>query len=996
MNVFRRVIPLFMAVTLLTGASFLAAAVDVPAPGSIPTLVLDSGVLTAPTVIDLGKGSVSLGAEKVTYYADRSGVLTRVEETGTAINRTYGYTLTGALTGDAALSVQNPPAAVTVGTAGFPASYQASGLFAANNNFTVYGNLTVDGEVVVTGGTLRVQDLNAKKVSAGLPQGTPAPAEGLGPIVAADNLTASEDVLVGDGGNLQVSNLLKTGGGMTLGGLPLTSTGGYAVSAKGIEAAGNVAIFSNVKADTVTAGGTLEIRSLLPASCVVNGTGDILVDTRNGSQANTLELSSLKSVSGKLTVNTPLTAGTVSAGGDILLNTSTKVIGSLEAGGALTAVGELQAGTVRAANDILLKGAATVSTLESVNGRVTADAALTATGEARAKGDLILNQDVQAGSLVSTGGSIDAASLRQIRTTQGGISAAVNVRLSGGAVVNGPVSAANGMLTLGGNLLDAQGAVSAASLGYSGTAGDMTIRATSLLFQSPVSLGKNVEVTGELSAPTVHITGNVKAGTVNVTGQMARDVQGEALAVSSGGSLTATGAITVNGGIRLDGPVTCNSSVTARSGEIVGTAAGVVERATALSADNGGITLAAKPKISGLIYGKTGVTLNGGSECASIVSDGRIELFGFHRVSGDIRGNTVRLGSGAQVQAKQVRSNAANGVILEQGAMLLADSVSGITATALTVETPFGAGREITLAVTPVTRTAYAPSYRTTDSRGAVLVYLPQGEYRIAVYNENGTTYSDTVRVAAGTGAQTLNLVPSSSSSGSGGGSGGGGGGGSSEFDNDAFWEEAAGRIADAAEGSTVRVSAGKADNVPVWILRELEGRDVTLHIVHGSTTIDIHGENMYDIPRNRIYYRFEDLAELYKVPPEGNDSDLDDDVVIEPPIPANPSSSSAPTAPSQPAAPVIPVTKPASSSSVPSSSEESSSQVSSKEEVSSSEPESKPESEPEAKPTQAKKKALFPVLIVVLVATLLAGGGVAFYLLRNKRRDDIYTDSDE
>ena len=122
--------------------------------------------------------------------------------------------------------------------------------------------------------------------------------------------------------------------------------------------------------------------------------------------------------------------------------------------------------------------------------------------------------------------------------------------------------------------------------------------------------------------------------------------------------------------------------------------------------------------------------------------------------------------------------------------------------------------------------------------------------------------------------------LPESTSSGSSGGgsSGGSGGGGSSggpspEERNEAFWAQVKDRIKSAEDGDIIRANASQMLYVPAGVLRELEGREVTLVVSYKGEETAIYGWNMLEVPKNRVYYSFEELARLYE------EADLDPEV---------------------------------------------------------------------------------------------------------------------
>lgn len=110
--------------------------------------------------------------------------------------------------------------------------------------------------------------------------------------------------------------------------------------------------------------------------------------------------------------------------------------------------------------------------------------------------------------------------------------------------------------------------------------------------------------------------------------------------------------------------------------------------------------------------------------------------------------------------------------------------------------------------------------------------------------------------------------LPETSSGSSGGGSSGGsgGGGGSSggpspEERNEAFWAQVKDRIKSAEDGDIIRANASQMLYVPAGVLRELEGREVTLVVSYKGEETAIYGWNMLEVPKNRVYYSFEELA---------------------------------------------------------------------------------------------------------------------------------------
>lgn len=218
--------------------------------------------------------------------------------------------------------------------------------------------------------------------------------------------------------------------------------------------------------------------------------------------------------------------------------------------------------------------------------------------------------------------------------------------------------------------------------------------------------------------------------------------------------------------------------------------------------------------------------------------------------------------------------------------------------------------------------------------------------------------------------------------------SGGGGGGGNDNEPpySETFWEDMKDRIDDASSGDKIKFSTTKLDNMPTSVLKLLKGKNVTLEISHGRDTIKINGKRMYDIPKNRVYYNFDDLADLYANQPASSSKPASSSSTakpVTPPVaqpippvlyPTNPNPAPAPT----------PTPTPSSSEAESSSSEESSSDVEVIAEES-SEPDVPADVEPEA-----PKKSATPLIVAGIVILLaLLGGGAALYFGYYRRRGD-------
>ncbi|MEM1484550.1 hypothetical protein V6615_06670 [Oscillospiraceae bacterium PP1C4] len=225
--------------------------------------------------------------------------------------------------------------------------------------------------------------------------------------------------------------------------------------------------------------------------------------------------------------------------------------------------------------------------------------------------------------------------------------------------------------------------------------------------------------------------------------------------------------------------------------------------------------------------------------------------------------------------------------------------------------------------------------------------------------------------------------------------SNGGGGGGGGDYEppySETFWEKMRDEIDDARSGDTIKFSTNKLDNMPTSILKEIKGRNITLVISHGREKITINGKRMHPIPKNRVFYTFDDLAELYEEQPAASSKPSSSSKPSVPSVPETVTSR-----PSQPQFPV-PVTPPAPSSSAPSSSvSEPESSEEDKEVI--AEEESKPadvETDGEAE-TEKPKRSKVPLIAAGIVIVLaLAGGGAAFYFYRRRPQNFYDFDDDE
>ena len=137
-------------------------------------------------------------------------------------------------------------------------------------------------------------------------------------------------------------------------------------------------------------------------------------------------------------------------------------------------------------------------------------------------------------------------------------------------------------------------------------------------------------------------------------------------------------------------------------------------------------------------------------------------------------------------------------------------------------------------------------------------------EFDLEIQGEGSNRYVEvTVKKFSKFTLTFTNTLPSS------GGSKGSSGGGSRpssqkiQAEND-FWRDVADRIRRADDGDVVKANASNATNVPITVLRALEGKDVTLVISHKGHETILNGLEMKELPKNKVFYTFDDLEELY------------------------------------------------------------------------------------------------------------------------------------
>lgn len=100
------------------------------------------------------------------------------------------------------------------------------------------------------------------------------------------------------------------------------------------------------------------------------------------------------------------------------------------------------------------------------------------------------------------------------------------------------------------------------------------------------------------------------------------------------------------------------------------------------------------------------------------------------------------------------------------------------------------------------------------------------------------------------------------------------------------FWTDLGRSIRQAQPGDVLRFSTRNLQNLPAGILRQLNGKDVTLSINHSGQTVLINGLRMYDIPTNQVFYTWENLVKLYEIQPAAPFTPQEQE---QPPIPERP-----------------------------------------------------------------------------------------------------------
>lgn len=206
------------------------------------------------------------------------------------------------------------------------------------------------------------------------------------------------------------------------------------------------------------------------------------------------------------------------------------------------------------------------------------------------------------------------------------------------------------------------------------------------------------------------------------------------------------------------------------------------------------------------------------------------------------------------------------------------------------------------------------------------------------------------------------------------------------------FWEDVKESIDEAEEGDLVRAMASDATRVPSSVLRTLEGRDVVLELNHNGKTITIWGQDMHRVPNTKVYYTFDELAEIY----DGYYDDYEEESSSQSQPETDTSSSRPSTVVNLPAQ--VPAPTPTPSSSEESSQEEPEEEESSQPEESSSQESSSSyegfhvQADPE-EPADKGGLSAGAVVAIIIGALVLAGGVVALGIYLYKRSNESYYD---
>ena len=653
--------------------------------------------------------------------------------------------------------------------------------------------------------------------------------------ISLSTLDAAEIAV--EGGNLTVQDLIQTTG-------PLSISGGTVLCKGAIQSNGPIQISSegwSVTARQITAGDQITLSKKAGV-------------TANALSGQSLNLTEYSSFSLSKADSTLYGQGVLS--GDV----------SVAGGSTLSADGDIQARNI------------TISSGTFINNR-----SLSASG----------TLSVPNGGTIQGNGSVQTKGF-----SDGGIVKASSFTATDPIQINGTMEVAG---TLSVPSLTAEGSLKAGKIQTNQIKAPKSL----LIPDTELAVGTGgIDVQGDFRASGGSCTGPLSAASVIFT----KPFQGTSITTTTGGlttqQLTLSGALRSKDGISLGGPFQ-GKSIVSEKGNISSGSSGTIVQADSIEALKGAVNLSASSKINGRVYGETGVSLNG-SKCGSIYAEGPVTLKGKINtgnitakaltIEGETYASKINCTTGAlsassvldcdsltssgalTVRGRVSAKGKVTGkpITTPSGGIIHASSVSGMDngyRGKLTITTPFGSNKTVYIELKLSGDTAKGFEVKTDKNGKIYFENLAPGNY--TVYAQNGSNgRKGTIKVPSN-GTATLDLRSSAGTNSSGQTTGG-----SSFFDEDEFWEDVSDSIRSAKKGDTVRVSASKADTVPTWILEELKDRPITLKLTHGRDSVTIDGKNMYKIPNNRVYYLFEDLADLYEFPPDYNDidDDLDDE----------------------------------------------------------------------------------------------------------------------
>ena len=638
-------------------------------------------------------------------------------------------------------------------------------------------------------------------------------------------------------------------------------------------------------------------------------------------------------------------------------------------------------GTLSANQPLAIEGAVAVA------GDLNANAALTATGALTVSGNLSAKQTVSASGNITVGKSATFASSLTVGAPPAvgtppvtpppqQITVVENMTLTGGNFSQPSTT----QLKVGGTLQTTAGDMALSGTveaGQISCAGKLTAGASTKAGAITAGNGITTTATAPLTVSgTIQTTGgSIQLGAAGSFGKIQ-----SAAAVIFSGSVTA-GEIDAVGNVTASAPLTITGDLRSRQGNLsLGSTArvsgtieavqGILAASAGVSADNiktpnGSILIGGDTVVANRIEAKQGIALQGAAQAQTIFSaQGGVTLSANTTATGEVSGQQVTVLNGAWLDTPA----------------LTVPNPSASNRFPVDLQLPFSPGTQITLKATGVADRMMTVSAM--QSRAAGLrVWLPSGGTVVSAQS-GSTSYTASLYVpATGQPVSTTLQVQNVNS-------GGSGGSRSDSFDEEAYWKNIVNKMNAAKAGDRVSASIpSETGYIPVWVLRKLDGQNIILRVGKSNSYVDLNGKKLPEIPKNKIYYRFDDLKEWYEAgqkaeKPESSSSE----VPIVPSVPLPPASSSQPVAaaPSSSSQAVSSSQTQSSSSQPqePSSSEEESSDVAADEE---------PEEQPPAKP-EKPKRSVVPLVVAGGVIALVSACSIGAYLLY-KRRAEHYFD---